>query len=148
MRYSITTCICTCFYTDLVNFSNYFKLILFSKSIQETKGSADFQLHSFLSDETLPAVTEDKTKRTRGSFSDMAAAAALSSRSSAPTLIPAVAAAHCLEVLWYDEVGVVSNRDTSTYTQAGTIQHIHSTRQVCARERLCTESTRGWCERT
>lgn len=107
------------FYTDLVNFFKLFQtdFFFFSKSIQETKGSADFRLHSFLSDETLPAVTEDKSTRARGAFSNAAAAAAmatatLSSRPSAPTLIPAVAAAHCPEVLWYDEVGVVSNRDT------------------------------------
>lgn len=105
MRYSITTCICTCFYTDLVYLSNYFKLIL-------------FQRRKFLQTSNFTASRETRLclqlGRIRGASSNVAA---LSSPPSAPTLIPAAAAAHCPEVLWSDEVGPVSNRYTHTHTR-------------------------------
>lgn len=113
MRYSITTCICTCFYTDLVNFSNYFKLILFQK---RQKFSADFQLHSFLRDENGPEQRSNQQRRR-------------CSRPAAPAWVPAAAAARCPEVLWSDEVGPVS---TDTHTHAGSNNiHTQHGRRAC-----------------
>lgn len=60
MRYLITTCICTCL-TQIRSVFKHSKCILLQN--QETKGSSDFQLHSFLSDETSPAVSDDKIKQ-------------------------------------------------------------------------------------
>lgn len=57
MRYLITTCICTCL-TRIKSVFKRSKCILLQN--QETKGSSDFQLHSFLSDETSPAVSDDR----------------------------------------------------------------------------------------
>jgi DNA-binding winged helix-turn-helix (wHTH) protein len=59
MRYSITTCICTCITQIRLDLNNKK-----SNQIQtiQGQGSADFQLHSFLSDVTLPA-TDDKNQK-------------------------------------------------------------------------------------
>lgn len=130
MRYSITTCICACFYTDLVHFSNYFI----------PKDEAFCRLPT----SQLPERRDcPQAGRSRGASSKVEAP---SSHRSAPPLIPAAAAAHCPEVLWSDEVGL-GLTDAHTHTHTGN-STTYSIRQAWrARGELCSERGRGGCKK-
>lgn len=121
MRYSITTCICACSHTDLVHFSNYFKLIFFPKR-QKFLQTSNFTA----SWETRLCLQLGQNQRSI----QQGGGAQPPPPTPAPAWVPAAAAAPCPEVLWSDEVGPVSNRYTHARTHA-TTQHTHLTRQAC-----------------
>lgn len=131
MRYSITTCICACFYTDLVNFLNNLKTELIPKSSERHKvlQTSNFTA-SWVTRPCLQLLTTKNTKMQHQNQSSIKqndhSFGQCSSLKAALTLNTTVTAAHCPEVLWYDEVGAVCSREIQTYAQVQA-QHITHT---------------------
>ena len=132
MRYSITTCICACFYTDQVTFFfKQFKTELTPKSSerQMVLQTPNFTA-SWVTRPSLQLLTTTIRKMQHQNQSSVQPSdhsfRQYSSLNAASTSDATVTAAHCPEVLLYDEVGAVSKTHTQTDRQTDRHTHTHT----------------------
>ena len=134
MRYSITTCICACFYTDQVKFFfKQFKTELTPKSSErQTVLQTPNFTASWVTRPSLQLLTTTIRKMQHQNQSSIQPSdhsfRQYSSLNAASMSDTTVTAAHCPEVLLYDEVGAVSKTHTQTHTH--TLAYRHNTSYI------------------
>ena len=136
MRYSITTCICACFYTDQVKFFfKQFKTELTPKSSErQTVLQTPNFTASWVTRPSLQLLTTTIRKMQHQNQSSIQPSdhsfRQYSSLNAASMSDTTVTAAHCPEVLLYDEVGAVSKTHTQTHTHTHTLAYRHNTSYI------------------
>lgn len=96
MRYSITTCICACFYTDQVRFSAFSNWSLKSSERQMVLQTSNFTA-SWVTKCVCSYWHQKSDDQVKVTFSDVTTASACAKCNTT--------AAHCPEVLWYYDMG-------------------------------------------